>query len=158
MFIYAISLPFTSPLSSIEPIDGISMDELRTKSRRKAITDSYSTGGLLTLTDENTEHIEQLVFYRYLKIGVGKTIIQAVSECLKNCLFSVVDDCQNLARLHEWCQHRGVAKTLFPESMEENHFTFSDFEKAYPTLSKEDAAMAFLELLRHKVIATNQIN
>lgn len=77
------------------------MNELRTKLKRKAITDSYLTGGLLTLTDENTEHIEQQVFYRYLKIGVGKTIIQAISECLKNSLFSVVDDYQNLERIQK---------------------------------------------------------
>ncbi len=158
MFIYAISLPFPSPLSSIEPIDGIPMDELRTKSRRKAITDSYLSGGLLTLTDENKEHIEQLVFYRYLKIGIGETIIQAVSDCLKNCLFSVVDDYQNLARIHEWSQHRCVAKMLFSEVLVKEQFTFSDFKKAYPSFSVEDAVIVFLELLRHKMINTNEIN
>lgn len=157
MYIYAISLPYPSPLSSVEPIDGIPMDELRTKSRRKAITDAYRSGGMLTLTEENTEHIEQLMFYRYLKVGVGETITQAISECLKNCVFSAVYDFENLAQIHMWSQHRSVAAPLMKDTIANRHFTFVDFQRANSDLNPEDVLIAFIELLKHSVVQINEI-
>lgn len=152
MFIYAVSQNFPSPLSSNEPIFGIPLDELRTKSRRKALADAYLSGGLLNIDDENIEHIEQLVFYGHLKIGVGESIVQAIENCLKHCVFSVSNDFENLGKSHIWAQHRRVSKPLLKDVFEMETFTLSDFQLVNPLLSSQDALLAIDEMLKYSVI------
>lgn len=104
---------------------------------RQQILNHFQHGGLLCLSKENQYDIDFLVESKFLKLGIGNSVVTAIADCLSGCLFTPNRD--GLAEYYNRC---------FADVLEHKYINIQDMMAGDAKPSIEDAAVVLLELLR----------
>lgn len=129
LFVYALTI--NQPDIHAEQID----------SCRQQILNRYQHGGLLCLSKENQYDIDFLVESKFLKLGIGNSVVTAIADCVSGCLFTPNSD--GLAEHYNNC---------FADVLEQKYINIQDMASGDAKPSMEDAAVVLLELLRLELI------
>ena len=115
-------------------------------SEMNSIISMYSGGGFMSSDIAQSEAAQRLISSKLLSIGIGEYPFEAMTNCLKNCVFELAEGRDKPLRFHKNGVYHG---TVSPHE----HFTIE--ELAINPI--EDAACICMDLLRNNFIKLVQI-